>query len=282
MGLRPRRAVWLTNTSPLTLDAGSLAIVDAGAFGGEGLIDSIKPGERRLVSFAADMAVQVHASGSQSPLRFTRIRIVNGRVAEDFEQRERHTYTIRNDDRDARTVIIEHPVRSDWKLAGAIAPSESTAAVHRFRVAVPASETATLDIDEVRPGASSFAVAEFHRDHLMVFTQQSHGRSVLERVMAPIYAKSAELDGIEADLAKRNEETTAIGADQERVRNNMSVLKGSSSERQLLERYTKQLDAQETRLEALKRELAGLNERHARASHELGELIAALSVDVSF
>lgn len=62
---------------------------------------------------------------------------------------------------------------------------------------------------------------------------------------------------------------------------NMSALKGSSSERRLLERYTRQLDEQETRLDALKRERAALAERHQRADRELNELIAALTLDIT-
>ena len=54
MGRRPRRAIWLTNASDLTLDAGSLSIIEAGAFAGEGLLEPLKPKDRRLVSFASD------------------------------------------------------------------------------------------------------------------------------------------------------------------------------------------------------------------------------------
>jgi hypothetical protein len=61
----------------------------------------------------------------------------------------------------------------------------------------------------------------------------------------------------------------------------MAVLKGSSTERQLMERYTRQLDAQETRLEQLQGELAGLLERQGRARSELAELIMAVAVDVT-
>jgi hypothetical protein len=49
LGTRPLRAVWLTNSSGLTLDAGTVSIVDAGAFAGEGLLATVKPGERRLL-----------------------------------------------------------------------------------------------------------------------------------------------------------------------------------------------------------------------------------------
>ena len=47
---RPFRAVWISNDSSLTLDGGSISIIDANAFAGEGLMEPLKPGERRLVS----------------------------------------------------------------------------------------------------------------------------------------------------------------------------------------------------------------------------------------
>jgi hypothetical protein len=55
----PLRAVWLENKSKLTLDAGSFSIFESGEFAGEGLLDPIHPGEKRLLSYAADQAVRV-------------------------------------------------------------------------------------------------------------------------------------------------------------------------------------------------------------------------------
>jgi hypothetical protein len=280
MGRRPRRAIWLTNTSDLTLDAGSLSIIESGAFAGEGLLDPLKPKERRLVSFASDLGVEVAARPGDSPGRVTRIRIAQGVVTQDTEQHQRRTYTIRNDNRETRAVIVEHPARPDWQLAKTLTPDESTAAVHRFRVTAPPAQTTTFDVDEVRMGVTAVAVGDFHPDRLVLIADGNR-REVLERVMAPVFAKRAELDAIEADIQKRREEVSAITRDQERVRQNMAVLKGSSTERQLLERYTRQLDAQETRLEQLEGELAGLLERQERTSRELADLIMAVTVDVT-
>jgi hypothetical protein len=55
----PLRAVWLENKSKLTLDSGSFSIFESGEFAGEGLLDPIHPGEKRLLSYAADQAVRV-------------------------------------------------------------------------------------------------------------------------------------------------------------------------------------------------------------------------------
>jgi hypothetical protein len=279
MGLRPRRAVWLTNTSELTLDAGSLAIVDAGAFAGEGLVEPIKPGERRLVSYASDLGVQVSARQSPTPVRITRVRIAQGVVTQNTEQRQVRNYIVRNDERDARVVIIEHPARSDWKLVG-VEPAETTAAVHRFRVTVPPGQTTTLDVNELRTDATTLSVSEFHHDRLVLVASGGDARVALERAMAPVFAKRAELEAIQRDVQQRVDQIETISRDQDRVRQNMAVLKGSSTERQLLERYTRQLDAQETQLESLKREIAGLEARRAQRERELADLIMAVEIDI--
>src|SRR5207253_9782002 len=48
----PLRSLWITNSSGLTLDGGTFNVLENDTFAGEGLIDPVKPNERRLVSYA--------------------------------------------------------------------------------------------------------------------------------------------------------------------------------------------------------------------------------------
>jgi flagellar biosynthesis chaperone FliJ len=97
--------------------------------------------------------------------------------------------------------------------------------------------------------------------------------------MAPVFAKSAELDEIEKAWEATAAELQQITEDQERVRENIKALGDSSAERRLLERYTRQLDAQEDRVDALKKDQADFQARQAAAERELNDLIAALSFE---
>jgi len=49
---RPMSGMLLKNTSPLTLEDGSLTVIDGDAYAGEALLERLKPGEERLISFA--------------------------------------------------------------------------------------------------------------------------------------------------------------------------------------------------------------------------------------
>ncbi len=86
---RPLRAVWLTNTSGLTLDGGSLSVIDANAFAGEGLVDPLKPSEKRLVSYGSDLGVLVDSRMDESSGRYTRVVARDGVVIADAGEPQR-------------------------------------------------------------------------------------------------------------------------------------------------------------------------------------------------
>jgi hypothetical protein len=44
---RPQRAMWLTNSSGLTLDGGSFSVLEEETFAGEGVFEPIRPDEKR-------------------------------------------------------------------------------------------------------------------------------------------------------------------------------------------------------------------------------------------
>jgi len=58
----------------------------------------------------------------------------------------------------------------------------------------------------------------------------------------------------------------------------MKALKGSSEEKALVQRYTRQLDEQENRLDALRKDVTGLEQRRSQAQAELEKLIEATSL----
>ena len=88
-----------------------MTIVEGEAFGGEGLIEALKPSERRLVSCAADLGVLVNANTRPVPQRVARLRIRDGFLIQDTEERSTTTYEMRNEGSDPVTLVIEHQMR---------------------------------------------------------------------------------------------------------------------------------------------------------------------------
>jgi len=79
---RALRALWLENTSGLTLDGGSFNVLEGDAFAGEGVMDPIKPGEKRLLSYAADLGLLVDAKQKDEQQRVMRVAITHGAMTQ--------------------------------------------------------------------------------------------------------------------------------------------------------------------------------------------------------
>ena len=85
----PLRALWIKNASGQTLDSGTFNIIDADTFAGEGLIATVHPDERRLLSYAADTAVRVTSQTEAKDQPVSRIRISTGILFVSREQRSK-------------------------------------------------------------------------------------------------------------------------------------------------------------------------------------------------
>ncbi|HTW23021.1 MAG TPA: hypothetical protein VMD78_05445, partial [Candidatus Baltobacteraceae bacterium] len=279
---RPLRALWLTNSSPLTLDSGSFTILEDEAFAGEGLTDSIKPGEKRLLSYAADLGARVTAQSNDTPERVTRVHIAHGTMIQMSELRQETIYTVRDDDTTPRTLLIEHPVRSGWGLANDCPkPAETASDVYRFRLSVEPKSTATLAVRESKPLATNFALTDLSDDQIKLFVRQRSITPEVEAALRKILEQKQRVDDLSTQISDQDDQKQAIYDDQQRLRENLKALKGSPEERALTQRYTQQLADQETQLDTLKHQAADLEAKHDQAQGDLDKMIEDLSLDVT-
>jgi hypothetical protein len=272
-GSRALRAIWLTNTSGNTLDAGTFSIQEDQAFAGEGLIEPLKAGERRLLSYAADLALILSARSEPVPTRTTETRVTRGLLVQKVEERQRRVYSARNEDHEPRTLVIEHPVRPGWALSGSIKPVETTAASHRFSVTIAPRTTATFDVEETRSVDSQLALASLTDDQLALFVRNKAISAELEAQLQDLQRRKTEVARLSSAISRLEGEAGVIANDQQRVRDNMQALRGSSEERQLVQRYVKQLNEQEDRLAAIRKEIAALQAQRQVAQQGLTEFV---------
>jgi hypothetical protein len=278
---RPLRAVWLTNTSGYTLDGGTISIVDGGSFAGEGTIEPLVPGEKRLVSFARDLSTAVTAVSAGDRRVLVSLRSSDGQIVEQRETCARRTYIVRNDDRAARTLVIEHPVRSAWKLVGEVTPVESTPAAHRFQVAIAPGATETLVVQERHASASAYAAATLTEAQVAAYASGDGLGTQAVAWLSRLVELRQTVAEAESARVRIDAENRAIAADQQRLRQNMGVLKGTAEERQLLQRYIRQMSDHENRLQALSQEAVSADARTAIARATFDAAVKALAIDAA-
>jgi hypothetical protein len=279
---RPLRALNLTNSSALTLDGGSFSVLDNETFAGEGLTEAIKPGEKRLISYAADLGVRVETQNDGEPQHISRVRILKGTMVQTSEFRQQTSYLIRNDDATPRIVLIEHPLRAGWKIGDdAPKPEETTSTLYRFRESVEPKATAKLSIWESKPIETRYELTNLTNDQIEVFLKQRSINPEIEQALRKIIQQKDAVTALEAERARREEELQKIYDDQQRLRENLKALKGSAEERALTQRYTQQLNDQETRLEVIQREEADLETKKDQAQAELDKTIENLALEAT-
>jgi chaperonin cofactor prefoldin len=278
----PLRALWLTNTSGQTLDAGSFNVLEGDTFGGQGLLDAVHPGEKRLVSYAPDPALHVQVEENTSERPISKIVINKGLMLTTREQRQSKTYKLSNSDVTPREVIIEHPARSLWKLADNLKPEESSASFYRFRVKVGPKQSAQLVVEEHKPEETTMALTNLTSDRVALLTEQRRVTPALGQAFRRVLDQKTAVADLDAQLQARQQEIDSIGTDQARLRENMKALKGSAEEKALIERYTRELNTQEDRLATLHSEVSELKGKREQAAERLDHTLNEVSLSETF
>jgi hypothetical protein len=275
----PLRALWLKNSSGLTLDGGTFNVLEQDSFAGEGIMELLHPEERRLLSFAADKAVRVtqrDATGVKTVIRTT---ILKGVMAVHREERDTATYVFHNADVAPRQIVLEYPIREGWKLAEGMKPEESSATRYRFRVEVAPGKAEIFAIREIRPEVSRIHVSTLTDSQLAAYVLEGAVTPQEEAELRKIIAKKAEIAAVDQEIKTRQQEMETIDKGQARLRENMKVLKGSPEEKALLLRYTRELDGQEDRLASLQKEAGEQKTKHEGLQAQFDAMVQVISIE---
>jgi len=277
---RPQRALLLTNSSGMTLDGGTFSVIEEETFSGEGLFDAIRPDEKRLIGYATDLALNVSSNLGSDRQQVSRVRVSRGIMIQENEIRERKTYTVRNSDTTPRVVVIEHPARAGYELRSEPRPYESTGAWMRFRLSVASKQTGSLVVEEARKVEASYALSNLTGEQVSSFVSQRSIDKTLEDALRRILAQKSVVAELDNQKATNDGEMEKIFDDQQRLRENLKALKGTAEEKSLVQRYIQQLNQQETRLEALRKEIQNIEGRRDGAQTQLDQMIHDLSFEM--
>jgi len=270
----PLRSVWLENKSKLTLDSGSFSIFESGEFAGEGLLDPIHPGEKRLLSYAADQAVKIHRGAPAAASTLRHIAMHQGVLVQQTSQVTESAYTINNASDDTRDVLIEHTRQPNAELDSETKPTETTATAYRFRVPVAPHASADLHVRE-RALLSETVRIDPDEDRTAFLIAVGKITPSVEEKLRPLIDAETALNGLNAKIAEIAQKEKTLAADEDRDRANLTALKGNDAAK----RFVEELNSAEDQLQAARKQAADLEQQKNAAVDKLNAMIAALSFD---
>ena len=151
----------------------------------------------------------------------------------------------------------------------------------RGGLAVDPKTTATLLVKEYRPITNSYALTNVSDSQIKFFLDQKMINAEVEKALRRILLQKNDIAGLDALIAGRRTQVTSISDDQQRVRENMKALKGSAEEKALVERYVRELNEQEDRVQALRSEISELQQKREAAQSTLNGMIDALQMEAT-
>ncbi|MFL5242257.1 MAG: DUF4139 domain-containing protein [Gemmataceae bacterium] len=145
LGLRFKNAAG----KPLT--QGPITVYEDGNYAGDARIRDLQSNEESLISYAIDQGVEVKTTSKTFPDQvLLKAKVVKDQLFVSYTMRDCKSYLFMNRSDHDRQVLVEHPVRKDWKLEAPSKPAEQTRDVYRFPVAVPAGKNAWLEVVETQ------------------------------------------------------------------------------------------------------------------------------------
>lgn len=270
----PLNGVWLTNDTGLKMLSGPVTVFDGGAYAGDAQIGHLAPGDKRLLSYAVDLAVTVDPS-VRSDQEITAAKIVRGVLHVTRRHSFEQTYTISSKAPVKRTIIIEHPFVNGRKLLEPDKFDEKTAELYRFRVPLEAKQAGKFTVKEEQPISQTIALLSYDANALAFYLNQKQ----IDAKVRESLAKAIELkQQLSALLAKRNDlqrQLNEIQSGQDRLRKNIQTVGANST---LGQRYLAKLNAEEDLIENLDKQIKDLNNQIDELNNQLADFLNNLSV----
>ncbi len=271
----PLNGYRLKNSSPLHLMQGPITIFESGSYAGDARIEDLPPAQDRLISYALDLKTEVEPKLEGGTQELVTVALKKGTMLVSRRRIEDRTYLIKNRDAKAKSVLIEQPYRSDWKLVEPTEPTERTRDLYRFAVSVEPGKTASLHVKETLPVQESIQLMDSGIDLMAFYVRAKEVSPKVREALQHVVGLRTKLDDTRAQRTRLEQRVSEITVEHGRIRENMQRLPQNSD---LYTRYVKKLDQQETDLEKLRKEIESSKNIEDEQRRELQTYVASLDV----
>ncbi len=276
MAKHPLNGLWMTNDTGLSLLAGPITVFDGGTYAGDAQIGNLSDKDKRLLSYAIDLKVTVDPTES-STSKITSAKIVRGVIHVTRKYEYTQAYVINNKADDKRTLVIEHPRRSERKLVSPAEPAEKTPSVYRFETDVPAEKTGKFEVREEQVTQQTVAILPTDIGTLTWYTTSGEIPPKVRDAIAEAIKRKNALTEAQRQVGEIGRQIAALNNDQQRARSNMSAFGDRSSIG--YKRFAEKVLEVETRIEQLQEQLISARQKVETLRKALEDYVGGVNVD---
>jgi hypothetical protein len=255
-----------------------VTVLDQGTYVGEAMLDTLKPGETRLVGYAVELAVRVTDSIDTITRPVSRVVIQGGTLKAASSIVQQTTYTFASTAAGTQTAYVDHPrPGGDWILLEPAKAHEITENFWRFKVTVGASQTTRLVIRSEQPRMATYRLLGAHDAEMQAWINDRWIDAATAETLNDAFALRRQFAGFKSLSQELAAERSKLHDEQARIRDNLKSLNELPTEKDLRQRYIRTLTAQEDRLESIAKEAAKSLADASAVRDELEAKMAAIS-----
>jgi hypothetical protein len=272
----PLLGLALTNNTGMHLTQGPITVFEGSTYAGDARILDLQKGERRLLSYAVDLGTEVLAARTADSGTLQAVKIVKGIVQTTTKVSEKKTYTVANRNDEARTLLIEHPHRTDFHLVKMDKPWETASDVYRFKVDVPAGKTVPLTVSEEKDLRSQITLTNSNDQSIRILLNAPVTSPKVKDALEKAMTLKGKMSATQRELQQLERQLRDITTDQQRLRANLREMPPTA---EAYKRYLKKFDTQETQIEKFQAQIKELqNDEHAQRK-DYEQFLAGLTVE---
>ncbi|HEX4610682.1 MAG TPA: DUF4139 domain-containing protein [Urbifossiella sp.] len=266
------------NTSGVHLSQGPITVFEGSTYAGDTRVLDVQPGEERLVSYAIDLGTEVDPQNGPGSGRITSVKAVKGVVTTVTKVREEKKYRIANRSQTDRTLIVEHPNRTNqqFKLVETDKPVEDTKDVYRFQLGMKAGEEKVFAVTEERDVSTLVQLSNNPDQQIRFVMSLNEATPALKQKLAEALKLKGAWDGQLRELTQVKADLARLGTDQDRIRKNLAA---TPREAEVYQTYLRRLAEQEREIDGLTAREKALMAAEFAARKAFEDFLADLTIE---
>jgi chaperonin cofactor prefoldin len=272
----PLNGLALRNSTGLHLMQGPVTVFDADLYGGDAKLPDLKPGEKRLLAYALDLAREVIVERTSVPDELISLRIAKGTLWHRHKYVDARKYLIKNKGEEPRTFLIEQPYSTEWTLVEPPQPYERTGDLLRFELVAKAGETTSYPVRLERISEEAVSLSSEGVGQIHLYLRSRIISPAVRQALEKVVSLRGQLQNLGRQRKRLEQELREATEEQARVRDNLEALERNT------DAYRRQLasfDKLENEIGDKRSRIAQTRDQEAQKRKDLESYLVSLDIE---
>jgi hypothetical protein len=254
----PYAAVLFTNSTTTPFETGPINVCCADTYCGDSMMPICLPGDKKVLSYAVELGVTIDRSTHRKSKDVHEIFFAAGDFRTLHYQEQIIVYHLQNTTAKKFVIYLEHPIKKNTVLTKPEKYTGRERGNYLFQIELDQHQTMDFEVIEREDIYEIIDVDFLRKEDLTFYDQEKLLSPESKQLMGEIVDLNRKIRDFQTDINTYRNNIEQIGADHNRIRENIKVLSDSDSEKVLKEKYIQKMIQNEDQINDLTQKIASL------------------------